>query len=243
MCTYSDSGVSPALRAAPCTRGLQRLFVVGRPEGLDEAIRGRVRGVARARRVESAQQFGGDDRVARESGSIHRCRTVPRHRRRRLDMRQAIPPPRQIAHTSPHGKSQIRSASRGRPVGHAADAAQHAQRRADPCPGAQGRVLELQPARAVPAGGVERHRHAAPGLAGRDAAHTASRRGALQRRRIIQVAVRGAHRLLQDPRHRRGRPGPGHRLPDGRRVAGLRRHRHRDTTPATPSRSRTRRSA
>ena len=43
----------------------------------------------------------------------------------------------------------------------------------------------------------------------------------------VRVAVRRAHRLLQDPRLGRGRPRPGDRLPDGRRVARPRRHQHR----------------
>ena len=92
----------------------------------------------------------------------------------------------------------------------------------------QGGLLELQPARAVPAGGPVRADLDRLDTHGRHAPHACARGEALFRAGDpFAVALRGAHRLLQDLRVVRRRPRPGHRLPDGRRTAGPGRHRHR----------------
>ena len=104
-------------------------------------------------------------------------------------------------------------------------------------------LLELQPARAVPARRARRRGPRARREPGLRAPAREARRGAVQRRRRVQRALRGPQRLLQDQRARRRRPRAGHRLPHGRRAARPGRHRHRAATTATRSRSRTARSA
>ena len=58
MCTYSDSGAA-ALR---WRRAAQHRDGVGGTEALGEAVGGGIRRVARARRVELAQEFFGEER-------------------------------------------------------------------------------------------------------------------------------------------------------------------------------------
>ena len=93
---------------------------------------------------------------------------------------------------------------------------------------AQGRLLELQPARAVPARSACRKRRPSSSTSWSAAPQDRqARRGAVPRRRSLPVALCGAHRLLQDLRVHGRRARPGHRLPDGRRAARPRRHQPR----------------
>ena len=69
-----------------------------------------------------------------------------------------------------------------------------------------------------------------------------ARRGAVPRRRRVQLDLRDPQRLLQDQRDARRRPRAGHRLPHGGRAARHGRHRP-GRYHGTRSRSRTARSA